>query len=74
MNNDLDKKLNREALVISKEYSGHVAIPTIVLSLLVVLIYSTVLFLFATKHLSPLLSIIEQKNLEMMLAEKPFKQ
>ena len=50
MNNDLDKKLNREALVISKEHSGHVAIPTIVLSLLVVLIYSTVLFLFATKH------------------------
>ena len=57
MNNDLDKKLNREALVISKEHSGHVAIPTIVLSLLVVLIYSTVLFLFATKHLSPLLTV-----------------
>ena len=57
MNNNLDKKLNRDALVISKEHSGNVAIPTIVLSLLVVLIYSTVLFLFATKHLSPLLSM-----------------
>ena len=57
MNNDLDKKLNREALVISKEHSGHVAIPTIILAVAAVFLYLTVLFSFANNFLSPLLTV-----------------
>ena len=54
---NLDKKLNKDALAISKQYSGKVAFTTIILSLLVILIYPTVLFLFANKVLTPLITI-----------------
>ena len=55
---NLDKKLNKDALAISKQYSGKVAFTTIILSLLVILIYPTVLFLFANKVLTPLITIL----------------
>ena len=51
------KKLDKNALAISKQYSGKIAITTIILALLVVLIYPTVLFLFANKFLPPLMTI-----------------
>ena len=54
---NLDKKLDKDALAISKQYSGKVAISTIILSLLVILVYPTVLFLFANKVLTPLITI-----------------
>lgn len=54
---NLDKKLDKDALAISKQYSGKVAIKTIILSLLVILVYPTVLFLFANKVLTPLITI-----------------
>jgi beta-carotene hydroxylase len=52
------KKLDKDALAISKQYSGKVAFTTIILSLLVILIYPTVLFLFANKVLTPLITIL----------------
>ena len=55
---NLDKKLDKDALAISKQYSGKVAFTTIILSLLVILIYPTVLFLFANKVLTPLITIL----------------
>ena len=51
------EKLDKDALAISKQYSGKVAITTIILSLLVILVYPTVLFLFANKVLTPLITI-----------------
>lgn len=51
------EKLDKDALAISKQYSGKVAFTTIILSLLVILIYPTVLFLFANKVLTPLITI-----------------
>ena len=54
---NLDKKLDKDALAISRQYSGKVAFTTIILSLLVILIYPTVLFLFANKVLTPLITI-----------------
>ena len=55
---NLDKKLDKDALAISRQYSGKVAFTTIILSLLVILIYPTVLFLFANKVLTPLITIL----------------
>lgn len=52
------EKLDKDALAISKQYSGKVAFTTIILSLLVILIYPTVLFLFANKVLTPLITIL----------------
>ena len=53
-----DKKLNREALVISEEYSGQVAYPTIGLSMLAGLSYLGVLFSFAMGYLSPIITTL----------------
>ena len=56
MDINLHKRLDREALKVSKEYSGGVGILTIILSVVAVFLYSTVLFLFANSFLSPLLT------------------
>lgn len=58
MNVNLQKKIDMEALVISIVHSGKVAIPTVILSFVVVLTYCMVLFFFAIKLLSPLLTIL----------------
>ena len=58
MDTNLQKKIDIEALDISINHSGKVAIPTIILSFLVVLTYCVILFFFAIKLLSPTLTII----------------
>ena len=50
--------LDREALKISKKYSGGVAIPTIGLATSIILLYLAVLFLFANGYLSPVLTTL----------------
>lgn len=57
MDVNLYKKLDREALKISKEYSGRIGFLTIILSVVAVSLYSTVLFSFANGFLSPLLTV-----------------
>ena len=57
MDINLHKKLDREALKISKEYSGRIGFLTIILSVVAVSLYSTVLFSFANGFLSPLLTV-----------------
>lgn len=51
------RKEDKEVLEVSKNFSGQLAIPTLVLSLLIILIYVIVLFLFSSKFLSPFLTI-----------------
>jgi beta-carotene hydroxylase len=57
MKNHLDKTLDIAALAISKKHSGKIAVPTIILSVLTIFLYSIVLFLFANNFLSPLLTV-----------------
>tara|TARA_R110002167_G_scaffold184228_1_gene384711 strand:- start:21 stop:857 length:837 start_codon:yes stop_codon:yes gene_type:complete len=57
MKNHLDKTLDIAALAISKKHSGKIAVPTIILSVLTIFLYSIVLFLFASNFLSPLLTV-----------------
>ena len=57
MTNNLDKTLDIAALAISKKHSGKIAVPTIILSVLTIFLYSIVLFLFANNFLSPLLTV-----------------
>lgn len=56
MDINLHKRLDREALKVSKEYSGGVGVLTIILSVVAVFLYSTVLFLFANSFLPPSLT------------------
>ena len=58
MKNHLDKTLDIAALAISKKHSGKIAVPTIILSVLTIFLYSIVLFLFANNFLSPLLTLL----------------
>ena len=58
MDTNLQKKIDIEALEISLDHSGKLAIPTIILSFLVVLTYSVILFFFAINLLSPTLTIL----------------
>ena len=58
MTNNLDKTLDIAALAISKKHSGKIAVPTIILSVLTIFLYSIVLFLFASNFLSPLLTLL----------------
>lgn len=57
MNNITNKRLDKEAARISKEFSGEIALPTIVMSISVIIFFSFVLFLYANQYLSPLLAI-----------------
>ncbi|MFT6046414.1 MAG: beta-carotene hydroxylase [Arenicella sp.] len=52
------KHQNKEAASISKQYSGGVALPTIVMATFVVSLFSSVLFLYANDFISPLFSTL----------------
>jgi beta-carotene hydroxylase len=53
MSADIEKNLDREALKISREYFGKIALPTIGLAISIILLFLTVLILFANNYLSP---------------------
>lgn len=58
MNKITNKHLDKEAAVISKEFSGEIALPTMLMAALVIVLFSYVLFSYANQDLSPLLAIL----------------
>ena len=54
----MKKYLEREALRISKQYSGEVAMPTICLTISIIFLFLTILFLFANEYLSPVFTTL----------------